>query len=145
MTSQQNSDSPVPDVSPQQAWEALLSDPAARLVDVRTQPEWTYVGVPDLTATGKPIILLSWQVYPTNARNEAFAAQLASQGVTTDTPLYLICRSGVRSRAAAEHLLQQGYAKCFNVQDGFEGPADPHRHRGLTAGWKAALLPWIQG
>ncbi len=136
---------PIPDVSPSQAWEQLKSNPDARLVDVRTQPEWTYVGVPDLTETSKQIVLLSWQVYPTNARNEAFAQQLAAQGVKPETPLYLLCRSGVRSKAAGEFLTEQGYSQCFNIQDGFEGPADDKRHRGAKAGWKASGLPWIQG
>jgi len=135
----------IPHSTPQETWDALRSNPAARLVDVRTQPEWTYVGVPDLSDTGNPIILLSWLVYPTNARNEAFASQLAAQGITPDTPLYLICRSGVRSLAAAEHLATLGYQSCVNVQDGFEGPADEQRHRGRIAGWKASNLPWIQG
>lgn len=135
----------VPDVTPAQAWEQLKTNPDARLVDVRTQPEWTYVGVPDLTETGKQIVLLSWQVYPTNARNEAFAQQLAAQGVKPESPIYLLCRSGVRSLAAGEFLVSQGYQQCFNVKDGFEGPADSSRHRGITAGWKASGLPWIQG
>ena len=135
----------VPDVSPAETWAQLKSDPKARLVDVRTQPEWTYVGVPDLTETGKSIVLLSWQIYPTNARNEAFAQQLAAQGITPDTPVYFLCRSGVRSRAAGEFLAEQGYSRCFNIQDGFEGPADQARHRGAVAGWKASGLPWIQG
>ena len=135
----------VPDISPAQAWSQLRSDPAARLVDVRTQPEWTYVGVPDLTETGRQIVLLSWLVYPSNARNEAFATQLAAQGITPETPLYLLCRSGVRSRAAGEFLAAQGYGRCFNIQDGFEGPLDQARHRGGHAGWKASGLPWLQG
>ena len=135
----------VADVTPAQAWDQLKANPAARLVDVRTQPEWTYVGVPDLTETGKSIILLSWQVYPSNARNEAFAEQLAAQGISEQTPLYLLCRSGVRSKAAGEFLAELGYSHCYNVQDGFEGPSDGSRHRGTTAGWKASGLPWIQG
>ena len=137
--------STVPDIAPAQAWEELKSNPSTRLVDVRTQPEWTYVGIPDLAVTGNAIILLSWQVYPSNARNEAFAEQLAAQGVTPETPIYLLCRSGVRSKAAGEFLLQQGYPLCFNIQDGFEGPLDSSRHRGSAAGWKNAGLPWVQG
>ena len=137
--------STIPDISPAQAWEELKANPAARLVDVRTQPEWTYVGIPDLAATGNAIILLSWQVYPTNARNEAFAEQLAAQGVTPETPVYLLCRSGVRSKAAGEFLVQKGYPLCFNIQDGFEGPLDANRHRGTAAGWKNGNLPWVQG
>jgi len=137
--------SSIPELSPAQTWEQLKTNPQARLVDVRTQPEWTYVGVPDLSETGNQIVLLSWQVYPSNARNEAFAQQLSAQGITPETPLFLICRSGVRSLAAAEHLSQLGYTGCVNVKDGFEGPTDPSRHRGTTAGWKASGLPWIQG
>jgi rhodanese-related sulfurtransferase len=137
--------STVPDVTPTQAWDQLLKNPEARLVDVRTQPEWTYVGVPDMTPTGRQIILLSWQIYPSNARNEAFDQQIAAQGIGKDTPVYLLCRSGVRSRAAGEFLAAQGYSNVYNVQDGFEGPADENRHRGRKAGWKACGLPWLQG
>jgi len=138
-------DTPVPDISPTLAWEQLKTDSTSRLVDVRTQPEWTYVGVPDLTETGNTIVLLSWQIYPSNARNEAFAEQLSAQGISPETPLYLLCRSGVRSKAAGEFLANLGFKHCFNVQDGFEGPADQSRHRGTNAGWKASGLPWIQG
>lgn len=133
------------DVSTKTAWERLKSDPKARLVDVRTQPEWTYVGVPDLTETAKKIVLLSWQVFPAMARNDAFADQIAAQGVAKDDSVYLLCRSGVRSKAAAEFLTQLGYSKCYNILEGFEGPADTARHRGTVAGWKADGLPWIQG
>lgn len=133
------------DVSAKAAWDMLKSEPKARLVDVRTQPEWTYVGVPDLAETGKKIVLLSWQVFPSMNRNEAFAEQIAGQGVAKDDALYLLCRSGVRSKAAAEFLTQLGYANCYNILEGFEGPADPSRHRGKLAGWKADGLPWIQG
>ncbi len=36
----------VENVAPAQAWEALKSDPQAQLVDVRTDPEWNFVGIP---------------------------------------------------------------------------------------------------
>ena len=41
------------DVSPKEAWDALSGDKKAVLVDVRTIPEWAYVGVPDLRSVGK--------------------------------------------------------------------------------------------
>jgi hypothetical protein len=46
---------------------------------------------------------------------------------------------------AARAIAAQGYAHCHNVADGFEGPLDQHRRRGMAAGWKAAGLPWLQG
>ena len=43
----------VENVAPKQTWEALKSDPQAHLVDVRTDVEWDFVGVPDLGETGQ--------------------------------------------------------------------------------------------
>lgn len=133
------------DITPRQAWDMLQADPNTRLVDVRTQAEWMYVGVPDLAPLNQQPLLVSWLVFPTMARNEAFAQQLTAQGVTQQTPLVLLCRSGVRSVAAAEYLTSQGYQHCFNIIDGFEGGLDEARHRGGTAGWKASGLAWMQG
>ncbi len=59
--------------------------------------------------------------------------------------MLLLCRSGVRSKAAAEFLTALGYQSCWNVDEGFEGPHDETKHRGLVAGWKADGLPWAQG
>lgn len=133
------------DISPTEAWERLNNDPKAKLVDVRTQAEWMYVGIPDLTGIGKQPLLVSWQVFPSMARNEAFAQQLQAQGVTPDDTLLFLCRSGVRSQASAQLLTGLGYGKCYNISDGFEGPLNETRHRGAAAGWKAQGLPWQQG
>lgn len=133
------------EITPTEAWQRLAADPAAKLVDVRTQAEWAYVGVPDLSALGKQPLLVSWQVFPTMVRNAAFAEQLRTLGIEPDDTLLFLCRSGVRSKAAAEYLTQLGYSACWNVADGFEGPHDDVRHRGGKAGWKAANLPWVQG
>lgn len=133
------------EITPTEAWTRLSEDSRARLIDVRTQAEWVYVGLPDLAAIEKQTLLVSWQIFPTMARNDAFADQLAAQGVRPDDPLLFICRSGVRSKAAAELMTSLGYTACWNVSDGFEGQLDDQRHRGGRGGWKAAGLPWIQG
>jgi rhodanese-related sulfurtransferase len=133
------------DITPADAWERLKSDPSAKLVDVRTQAEWTYVGIPDLAEAGKQPILVQWQVFPLMARNEAFADQLKGQGIQPGDTLLFLCRSGVRSKAAAELLTQLGFGACYNILDGFEGALDGKRHRGGTGGWKASGLPWVQG
>ncbi len=132
----------VQNVAPTQTWEALAQDPAARLVDVRTDMEWTTIGVPDLTTAGKEAILISWQVAPTMQRNPGFEAQLRDAGLDPDHKIYFLCRSGVRSMAAAEAALAAGYKHAFNVADGFEGPPDSSGQRGTTAGWQADRLPW---
>lgn len=131
------------DLQPREAWERLRADPRAALVDVRTHPEWVFVGLPDLSSLGRTPVTVSWQSYPTMQRNPDFAAQVAAAGLTPDRPLFLLCRSGVRSRAAAEHLTALGFAECWNVADGFEGQIDTAKHRGV-GGWRAAGLPWAQ-
>jgi rhodanese-related sulfurtransferase len=90
-----------------------------------------------------------WQSFPDNRVDPAFVEELASAldaaGVKKDSELFFICRSGARSRMAAEAMAAAGYSRCRNVADGFEGPLDADRHRGRVAGWKAAGLSWVQG
>jgi rhodanese-related sulfurtransferase len=134
----------VENVSPGKTWEALKSDPNAQLVDVRTDAEWNFVGVPDLAAAGKQAVLLPWQVYPSMQRNAEFEAQLSKAGFTPEHHIYFLCRSGVRSLAAAEAARVAGFPNVYNIADGFEGPPDRAGHRGVTSGWKAESLPWRQ-
>ena len=65
-------------------------------------------------------------------------------GLGRDAPVYLICRSGVRSRHAAIAMTEAGWERCYNVGTGFEGSHDAAGHRGRVAGWKADGLPWTQ-
>ncbi len=134
----------VQNVPPAQVWEALQSDPQSILVDVRTDAEWNFVGLSDLSAIGKDVVLLPWQLYPSMQVNPHFARQLREAGATEHQRLYFICRSGVRSLAAAQAAQQAGFPHVFNVADGFEGPINANGHRGMTAGWKADDLPWRQ-
>ena len=134
----------VENVAPRDAWETLLRDPDAQLVDVRTQPEWTFVGLPDLGEAQKQPVLIPWQVYPTMQVNGGFAGHLREAGLNPESKLYFLCRSGGRSMAAAGAAQAAGFAHAYNVADGFEGPPDEEGHRGTVAGWKAEGLPWRQ-
>ncbi len=135
----------VDDVAPEQAWQALANNPDAHLVDVRTEAEWTYVGLPELSMLNKRVLLIAWQAFPSGATNPLFLQQLADAGLTRAHEIYFICRSGARSLAAAETASAAGYGQVYNVADGFEGPPDQQGHRGGVAGWKASELPWRQG
>jgi rhodanese-related sulfurtransferase len=134
----------VENVSAVSAWEALQLDPEAQLVDVRTDAEWNFVGLPDLSTVGKQVVPIQWQVYPTMARNDTFAEQLKEAGFTREHRIYFICRSGQRSFAAAQAAQAAGFPRAYNVADGFEGGVDAAGHRGTASGWKAAGLPWRQ-
>jgi rhodanese-related sulfurtransferase len=132
-------------VTPEEAWRLLKDDPAAVLIDVRTQPEWVLVGVPDLHDVGKATAFVSWQTFPAMNENPNFDAELASRNVTPDQTALFICRSGNRSAGAAKAMTAKGFTRCYNVLEGFEGTLDDARHRGSLNGWKAKGLPWVQG
>lgn len=134
----------VETVSPTRAWEALRADPDARLIDVRTDPEWAFVGVPDLTEAGKEPVLIPWQTYPTMQVNGGFLEQLRQAGIAPEHRVFFICRTGGRSMAAAQAAERAGYAHAINVDGGFEGVPDAQGHRGTVGGWKAEGLPWHQ-
>lgn len=134
----------VEDIAPTKVWETLRSDNRARLVDVRTDAEWAYVGLPDLAETGQDPVLIPWQVFPAMQVNGAFTDHLRQAGLTPENKLFFLCRSGARSLAAARAAQAAGYPDAYNIQDGFEGPPDSEGHRGTVAGWKAEGLPWRQ-
>lgn len=136
--------SDVPDVTATEAWAALQAGPDSALVDVRTDAEWTFVGLPDLAAAGKQPVLIPWQLYPSMQVNGAFAEHLRKAGLTPLTRLYFLCRSGARSLAAGQAAKAAGFPHAFNVAGGFEGPVDAEGHRGTVSGWKAEGLPWRQ-
>jgi len=139
----------VDDVSPKSTFDHLASEPSAVLVDVRTRAEWAFVGLPDLSALGKRVVTVEWQTFPDNGIDPAFSERLSAAlgdlGAGPQTDVFFICRSGGRSRMAAELMTSSGFTRCHNVAEGFEGPLDANRHRGTAGGWKAAGLPWVQG
>jgi rhodanese-related sulfurtransferase len=132
------------DITPEVAWKILSQREDAVLVDVRTRAEWNYVGLPDLASLGRKPALIEWQVFPTMQVNAEFVQGLSGALADRDTPLFFLCRSGVRSVAAAKAMAAAGYSSCFNILDGFEGPLNAQATRGTAAGWKAAGLPWRQ-
>lgn len=129
------------DLTPTQAWELLERDPAAVLVDVRSEAEWMFVGLPDVSDLGKKLVTVSWTHWPSGERNPRFVETLVEAGVTA--PALFICRSGARSQGAAAAATAAGIGPSYNVSEGFEGDLDEHGHRGGT-GWRARGLPWRQ-
>ncbi|WP_025897417.1 rhodanese-like domain-containing protein [Sneathiella glossodoripedis] len=133
------------DVTPQQAWEMLQDQAGAVLVDVRTNAEWAYVGLPDLYSIGKKCELNSWVLFPQMAPNPNFLPLLNEIQPDKSQPVLFLCRSGVRSVAAAIAATSAGFENCFNILEGFEGDPDSEGHRGKICGWKVRNLDWKQG
>jgi rhodanese-related sulfurtransferase len=134
------------DLSVNEAWQLLAADPAARLIDVRTAPEWGFVGRPDLRSVGKAPSLLSWQVYPQMAVDADFVGKLAQElgEAGKAAPVLFLCRSGARSKAAAIAATAAGFTRSYNIAGGFEGDRDGTGHRSSVGGWRFAGLPWTQ-
>ena len=140
----------VGEVDPDQAWRILSEVKTARLIDVRTRAEWSFVGVPELGETGSKPVFVEWSSFPDMSVNTAFAGEVEEAlGPDGPGPLLFLCRSGSRSLQAA-HAVAAHYAgkgvevTCLNVAEGFEGDVDASGHRGSHNGWKARGLAWRQ-
>ena len=94
------------------AYEALVADETAQLVDVREPAEWAETGVPQ----GAYLIPLGE------------LERRAPSELEADRPVYVICRSGNRSRTGAAILVGLGFASVFNVDGGIKA-------------WSSAGLP----
>jgi rhodanese-related sulfurtransferase len=125
-------------VTPDEAFELLQHNQAARLIDVRSAAEWQFVG----TVPGAANI--EFKTYPGMAPNPHFLAQLTQQ-VDKECLALFLCRTGARSDAAASMAARAGYTEAFNILEGFEGDKNMHGHRGALNGWKGHKLPWTQG
>ena len=124
------------DVPPTLAY-AWLQAGEAVLVDVRTDAERAWVGqVPGA-------LNVAWKQWPGMAENEHFNA-LLTQAVPAGKKVLMLCRSGVRSVAAARRATELGI-EAYNILEGFEGDLDPQGHRGQLGGWRRRGLPWQQG
>ena len=119
-------------VTPAEA-HALREAGAATVVDVRTQPEWQFVGhVPDAP-------LIEWPRGGGEAEQAAFL-DAVRQRFEPSQPILFLCRSGVRSHYAAALAARAGFAQAYNVLEGFEGDMGAGQN-----GWRAAGLPWKKG
>ncbi|RDI12721.1 rhodanese-like domain-containing protein [Comamonas sp. AG1104] len=123
------------DVPAELAWQWLQAGEAV-LVDVRTDAEREWVGkVPGAVA-------VAWKQWPGMAANQNFDAELRAV-VPEGKKVVLLCRSGVRSVAAAQRAAGLGI-EAYNILEGFEGDVDINGQRGKLGGWRKRGLPWHQ-
>ena len=83
-----------------QAKHLLDTEPDCLLFDVREEEEFI---------TGHPI---EAELLPLSTLGPATAAELIP---SKDSPALVYCRSGVRSRQAAEKLVKMGYTQVYNL------------------------------
>jgi glyoxylase-like metal-dependent hydrolase (beta-lactamase superfamily II)/rhodanese-related sulfurtransferase len=124
------------DISPPMAYSWWQAGDAV-LVDVRTDAEREWVGfVPGAIA-------VAWKQWPGMAMNVDFDTGVR-QAAQNGKKLIFLCRSGVRSIAAAKRATELGLI-AYNILEGFEGDPDTQAHRGNRGGWRMRGLPWRQG
>jgi len=123
------------DIAPEDAARWVEAGEAV-LVDVRSDAEREWVGyVPGAVA-------LAWKQWPGMAPNPSFDEGLRA-AVPEGGKAVLLCRSGVRSVAAAKRAAELGI-EAYNILEGFEGNPDESGHRGRKGGWRFRGLPWKQ-
>ncbi|AWI76746.1 MAG: sulfurtransferase [Betaproteobacteria bacterium HGW-Betaproteobacteria-13] len=126
-------------LSPKEAFALLQADPQALLIDVRSEIEFLFVGHP------VGAIHVSWNDGPDWEINPHFVGEVKKlAGHGGERPVVLICRSGNRSEAAGNALIEAGFSNVFNVSHGFEGELDDSHHRNAVNGWRFDGLPWQQ-
>lgn len=140
----------VSELHPRAAWDLLKTQPDTVLVDVRSKPEWGFVGKPDLSSLGRSALFVEWASFPGMSANTRFVEEVLAELEGSCPPAMLfLCRSGVRSLGAADAMktafLERGQTvDCINVTEGFEGDLDGQSKRGTFNGWKVRGLPWVQ-
>jgi rhodanese-related sulfurtransferase len=124
------------DVTPEEA-NRWFEEGKAVLIDVRTDAEREWVGrVPGA-------VPVAWKQWPGMTIDPAFDEKLKA-AVPAGGRAVLLCRSGVRSIAAARRATELG-VEAYNILEGFEGDPDAEGHRNRTGGWRFRGLPWMQG
>ena len=124
------------DIPPQLACQWWQQGDAV-LFDIRSDAEREWVGfIPGA-------VPLAWKQWPGMAMNTGFDEALM-QAVPAGKKAVMLCRSGVRSIAAARRATELGL-EAYNILEGFEGDADEQGQRGRKGGWRFHGLPWRQG
>ncbi len=136
-------DAKILEINPLEAQALLTEQPSARLIDVRSKMEFDYVGHTIVA------IHVPWKEFPSWDENPNFCDNvqkaLEASGIDgLDTPVLMLCRSGVRSKNAGNTLIKEGFGQVYNVLEGFEGDKDDSNHRGTLGGWRFRGLAWEQ-
>jgi rhodanese-related sulfurtransferase len=126
----------IAEMDPLQAYEVLKSNPAARYLDVRTEPEFE-AGHP-AGALNVPVIVVDPATRRPTANPDFIAT--VERHIPRTTKLLIGCQSGGRSERACALLAEAGFTDVTNVQGGFGGAHDASG-RIVVPGWRDAGLP----
>ncbi|MDJ0807392.1 MAG: rhodanese-like domain-containing protein [Gammaproteobacteria bacterium] len=141
-------------VTSEEAFQCATEQDDCYILDVRTPDEWRWVGHPGTNKAGvgeeleDKVANISWLVQWRNelVKNWFFLRDVETAfgipGDDDELTLITMCRSGSRSKAAADALEAAGYTKVFNMTHGFEGARDASGYRTVN-GWKVEGFPYV--
>lgn len=138
-------------LTPRDAHAALQDNPDILFIDVRDPIEVAFVGHATPMDANVPVRIATHVFDPAQGSyrmepNTAFVAEVAAvldrAGLDRDAPVFVMCRSGGRSAAAARQLIEAGFGNVWNLVEGFEGDSDPATRARSVNGWRNAGLPW---
>ena len=78
----------IEECEPSFAYMKLVQDDFCYLIDVRSKPEWTFVGIPDSKDMKNEVIFCEWAFYPSMDRNLNFEIEIFSKLNFDQTPRY---------------------------------------------------------
>jgi len=136
----------VTHISTQKAWDLIQKEPKVAFIDVRSDMEYLFIGHPTGSVNIPWIEEPDWEVNPHFVRD---VRKLVLGGVIDSpdhhsVPVLLICRSGNRSDEAGQLLVENGFKRVYNIEQGFEGDLDDKHQRSTLGGWRHDNLPWEQ-
>src|SRR5258708_31720057 len=117
------------DLTPKDAWDLLQRQPNSVLVDCRSQAEWSFVGVPDLSSLDKRAVLVEWQSFvpgtagakPRMSSNQRFVPDVGRAGVSKDPTRIFLCPPGGRPRPPPLPRTPPGWPHGYNLAGGCQG------------------------
>ena len=137
---------PVIHINPQKASDLIQKEPKVAFIDVRSDMEYLFIGHPVGSVNIPWIAEPDWEINPDFVRE---VRKLVLGGIIDSpehhsVPVVLICRSGNRSDEAGKLLVENGFKRVYNIEQGFEGELDDKHHRSTIGGWRHDGLPWEQ-
>lgn len=133
------------------AFRALSIEPGIIFIDVRTEPEFAFVGHAEGVDRNIPFRRLgerldeqhgAYVLVPNKRFLRDVAALVKSQGWGKDAEIFIICRDGACAAEAVAALAGDGYDLVWSIVDGFEGRADPATGMKTHEGRRKDDLPW---
>lgn len=134
----------------------MLSKEEILFVDIRSRAEVKFLGIPKQVDVHIPYMVMPMMA-SFNAKKGTYDLEInpnfltdfqsyaEEHGVTSETPIILMCRSGSRSARASDLLADSGYTQVFSLVDGYEGDklkGGPGEGQRLVNGWRNAGLEW---